>query len=182
MPFYCGKRSAPGLFMNTHYSGRSSRPARLFRDRLRLRLRSREAHSTLTSALTWKGYGLSRFATAFMNNPGAGPGVVLGPKQSRPPDHLSGAHKHGATYSSHRARSTYSLGKERVLLRRELSRTARLGWAGNRLHPRFFEPAASHLPASPFPRNKGLLGQTPSGGSLPCIRSAFRLNLLNLRP
>jgi hypothetical protein len=27
----------------------------------------------------------------------------------------------------------------------------------------FFEPAASHLPASPFPRNEGLLGQTPSG-------------------
>ncbi len=26
----------------------------------------------------------------------------------------------------------------------------------------FFEPAASHLPASPFPRNEGLLGQTPS--------------------
>jgi hypothetical protein len=26
----------------------------------------------------------------------------------------------------------------------------------------FFEPAASHLPASRFPRNEGLLGQTPS--------------------
>ena len=26
----------------------------------------------------------------------------------------------------------------------------------------FFEPAASHLPASPLPRNEGLLGQTPS--------------------
>ena len=26
----------------------------------------------------------------------------------------------------------------------------------------FFEPAASHMPASPFPRNEGLLGQTPS--------------------
>ena len=25
-----------------------------------------------------------------------------------------------------------------------------------------FEPAASHLPASPSPRNEGLLGQTPS--------------------
>ena len=25
----------------------------------------------------------------------------------------------------------------------------------------FFEPAASHLPASPFPRNEGLLGQAP---------------------
>jgi hypothetical protein len=32
--------------------------------------------------------------------------VVLGPKQSRPPHHLGGAHKHGATYSSHRAPST----------------------------------------------------------------------------
>jgi hypothetical protein len=26
----------------------------------------------------------------------------------------------------------------------------------------FFEPAASHLPAFPSPRNEGLLGQTPS--------------------
>ena len=26
----------------------------------------------------------------------------------------------------------------------------------------FFEPAASHLPAPPSPRNEGLLGQTPS--------------------
>ena len=26
----------------------------------------------------------------------------------------------------------------------------------------FFEPAASHLPASPSPRNEGLLGLTPS--------------------
>jgi hypothetical protein len=25
----------------------------------------------------------------------------------------------------------------------------------------FFEPAASHLPAPPLPRNEGLLGQTP---------------------
>jgi hypothetical protein len=25
----------------------------------------------------------------------------------------------------------------------------------------FFEPAASHLPASPFPRNEGFLGQAP---------------------
>ena len=36
--------------------------------------------------------------------------------------HLGGAHKLGATYSSHRAPSTYSLGNGRVL--------ARLGWAG----------------------------------------------------
>jgi hypothetical protein len=33
------------------------------------------------------------------------------PKQSRPPHHLGGSHKHGATYSSHRAPSTYSLGR-----------------------------------------------------------------------
>jgi hypothetical protein len=47
---------------------------------------------------------------------------VLGSEQSRPPHHLGGADKHGATYSSHRAPSTYRHGKERVL--------ARLGWAG----------------------------------------------------
>ena len=29
----------------------------------------------------------------------------------------------------------------------------------------FFEPAASHLSASPFPRNEGLLGQIPSVGT-----------------
>jgi hypothetical protein len=52
--------------------------------------------------------------------------------------------------------STYSLGKERVL--------ARLGWAGVLAYASsFFEPAASHLPASPFPRNEGLLGQAPRG-------------------
>jgi hypothetical protein len=85
----------------------------------------------------------------------AGIWVVLGPKQSRPPHHLGGAHKHGATYSSHRAPSTYSHGKERVL--------ARLGWAGVIGYAsNFFEPAALHLPASRFPRNEGLLGQTPS--------------------
>ena len=51
--------------------------------------------------------------------------------------------------------STYSLGKERVL--------ARLGWAGVIEYASgFFKPAASHLPASPSPRNEGLLGQTPS--------------------
>ena len=70
----------------------------------------------------------------------AGICVVLGPKQSRPPHHLGGAHKHGATYSSHRAPSTYS----------------------SEYASGFFEPAASHLPASRFPRNEGLLGQTPS--------------------
>jgi hypothetical protein len=40
---------------------------------------------------------------------------------------------------------------------------ARLGWAGVIGYASgFFEPAASHLPASPFHRNEGLLGQTPS--------------------
>jgi|SRR5687767_7932815 hypothetical protein len=89
----------------------------------------------------------------------AGICVVLGPKQSRPPHHLGGAHKHGATYSSHRAPSTYSLGKERVL--------APLGWAGVTGHASgFFEPATSHLPTSPFPCNEGLLRQTPSAKHL----------------
>jgi hypothetical protein len=48
-------------------------------------------------------------------------------------------------------------------LRRELSRTARLGRAGVIGYASgFFDPAASHLPADPFPRNEGLLGQTRS--------------------
>jgi hypothetical protein len=65
----------------------------------------------------------------------AGICVVLGSKQSRPPHHLGGAHKHGATYSSLRAPSTYSFGKERVL--------ARFGLAGViRQRLRFFEPTA----------------------------------------
>jgi hypothetical protein len=51
----------------------------------------------------------------------AGICVVLGPKVAAA-SHLGGAHKLGATYSSHRAPSMYSFGKERVL--------ARLGWAG----------------------------------------------------
>jgi hypothetical protein len=85
--------------------------------------------------------------------------VVLGSEQSRPPHHLGGAHKHGATYSSHRAPSTYSFGKERVL--------ARLGWAGVIDYASgFFKPAASHQPASPFPRNEGLLGQAPRAVTL----------------
>src|SRR5690625_4775037 len=82
----------------------------------------------------------------------AGICVVLGPKQSRPPHHLGGAHKHGATYSSHRAPSTIPSGTSVSWLRRELSRTARLGRAGA---IGFFESAASHLTASPFPRNEG---------------------------
>ena len=66
----------------------------------------------------------------------AGICVVLGPKESRPPHgrrpahisractdlaslirdavHLGGAHKHGATYSSHRAPSPYSSGRKCV--------------------------------------------------------------------
>jgi hypothetical protein len=42
----------------------------------------------------------------------------------------------------------------------------------------FFAPAASHLPAAPFPRNEGLLGQTPdrrpSGGGWSCPHRAHR--------
>src|SRR5687767_8073981 len=49
----------------------------------------------------------------------------------------------------------YSLGKERVLAR--LGRAGVIGYASG-----FLEPAASHLPASRFPRNEALLGQTPS--------------------
>jgi hypothetical protein len=63
--------------------------------------------------------------------------IVLGPKQSRPPHHLGGAHKHGVTYSPHRAPSTYF----------------------SEYASGFFKPAASHLPASRFPRNEGLLGR-----------------------
>src|SRR5687768_8164186 len=45
---------------------------------------------------------------------------------------------------------------------REGACLARLGWAGVIGYAcGFFEPAASHLPASPFPRNEGLLEQTP---------------------
>jgi hypothetical protein len=35
-----------------------------------------------------------------------------------------------------------------------------------RITPFFFEPTALHLQASPFSRNEGLLGQTPSPHSL----------------
>ena len=69
--------------MNTCYSGRSSRLARLFsfglldgpQVRLR-RLHMREAHgkkralARLGRAGEIAGFGFSRFATAFMNNPG----------------------------------------------------------------------------------------------------------------
>ena len=54
--------------MNTYYSGRSSRPAGLFSfgllDGPQVRLR----HPHLREAPA--SFGLSRFATAFMNNPG----------------------------------------------------------------------------------------------------------------
>jgi hypothetical protein len=79
--------------------------------------------------------------------------VVLGPKQSRPPHHLGGAQTWCDLFVAPCALN-YSLGKDRVL--------ARLGWAGVIGYAcGFFEPAASHLPASPFPRDEGLLGQTP---------------------
>jgi hypothetical protein len=102
--------------------------------------------------------------------PSAGTCVVLGSKQSRPPHHLGGAHRHGATYSSHRAPSTYALGKERVHWVKRLSWQVqggrvrqRLGWTGVIDYASaFFEPAASPLRASSFPRNEGLLGPTPS--------------------
>lgn len=44
----------------------------------------------------------------------AGSWVVLGPKQSRLPHYVGGAHNHGATYSSHRALSTYFTGTKCV--------------------------------------------------------------------
>ena len=54
--------------MNTYYSGRSSRPAGLFSfgllDGSQVRLRCPHAREAPA------GFGLSRFATAFMNNPG----------------------------------------------------------------------------------------------------------------
>ena len=63
----------------------------------------------------------------YCGKPSAGICVVLGQKQSRPPHQLGGAHKHGATYSSHRAPSTYSLGEERVLAR--FGRAGVIGYA-----------------------------------------------------
>jgi hypothetical protein len=70
--------------MNTYYSDRSSRPAWLFSFRLldgpQVRLRRphlRQAHgmghvvlACLGRAGEIEGFGLGRFATAFMNNPG----------------------------------------------------------------------------------------------------------------
>ena len=49
----------------------------------------------------------------------------------------------------------YSLGKERVLAR--LGGVGVIGYASG-----VFGPAALHLPAPPFPRNEGLLGQIPT--------------------
>src|SRR5919107_4371804 len=39
----------------------------------------------------------------------------------------------------------------------------------------FFEPAASHLPTSPFPRNEGLLGQAP--GKRPLDQRSDKINV-----
>jgi hypothetical protein len=61
-------RYQPGLFMNAYYSGRSICPARLFsfglRDGPQVRLRRPQLREAAA------GFGLSRFATAFTNNPG----------------------------------------------------------------------------------------------------------------
>ncbi len=54
--------------MNTYYSGRFSRPARLFSFDLLDGLQVRLCRPHLREAAL--GFGLSRFATAFMNNPG----------------------------------------------------------------------------------------------------------------
>jgi hypothetical protein len=54
--------------MNAYYSGRSSRPARLFSFDLldEPQVRLRRPHFREAPA----GFGLNRFLTAFMNNPG----------------------------------------------------------------------------------------------------------------
>jgi hypothetical protein len=52
--------------MNTYYSGRSSRPAGLFSFGL---LDGPHACVILTCEKLRRDFGLSRFATAFMNNP-----------------------------------------------------------------------------------------------------------------
>jgi hypothetical protein len=54
--------------MNTYCSGRSSRPARLFSFGLLDGPQARLRRPHLREAAA--GFGLSRFATAFMNNPG----------------------------------------------------------------------------------------------------------------
>ena len=56
------------------------------------------------------------------------------------------------------------MGKSVCLGRRRDGRVRqRLGWVGVLGYASgFFEPVASHLPASPSPRNEGLLGQAPS--------------------
>ena len=60
----------PGLFMNTCYVVRSSRPAWLFSFGLFDGLHVRLSRPYLREALA--GFGLERLATAFMNNPGSG--------------------------------------------------------------------------------------------------------------
>ena len=39
----------------------------------------------------------------------------------------------------------------------------------------FFEPAASHLPAAPLPRNEGLIRQTPNFSPASAAPSLFQL-------
>jgi hypothetical protein len=60
--------------MNDYYSGRSSRPAGLFSFGLLdgPQVRLRRPHLREPPA----GFGLSRFATSFMNNPGVGYGML----------------------------------------------------------------------------------------------------------
>jgi hypothetical protein len=67
----CFQRGAqPGLFMNTCYVVRSSRPAWLFLFGLLDGLHVRLSRPYLREALA--GFGLERLATAFMNDPGLG--------------------------------------------------------------------------------------------------------------
>jgi hypothetical protein len=63
---------------------------------------------------------------------------------------------------------------------------ARLGWAGVIGYASgFLEPAASHLPASRFPRNEGLLGQTlgrPAHFSMNDRLGGLRLDVIQSLP
>jgi hypothetical protein len=92
--------------MNTCYSGRSSCPARLFSFGLLDGPQVRLCRPHLREATP--DFGLSRFATTFVNNPGLGVcpshAVLLRQTICR---HLS--------HSRPEKDSTYSIGKERVL-------------------------------------------------------------------
>ena len=73
MPLIISSRPEPGPFTNFYYGARSSRPARLFSFGLLdvlLRVRLRRPRLRGTTA----GFGLSRLATKFLNNPGLGAG------------------------------------------------------------------------------------------------------------